>query len=330
LIDAFTYNSTVAQMPATQSNGPSSVLVLTLYSGEAEYGRCREALEDQTYETWEHRVFEHLANTEAHSSLYRTILSESGNYDLFFKLDADMVLADDRVLEDLVRVFSDQPDLDHLVVAVSDWMTDTNIIGAHVFSNRVRWQEHSERLYVDPDPIFPGLKVVVEDPPRDLVLHAGDPSGLQAFHFGAHRALQASQAYRSLRSCRPHNARVQWQCLEAVWRHFERSGDQRLGLAIVAADLIFQKKLPATANEYSDAALLAAYEEFVTLDKGEIHTRLDPRWGTPQARNQTWKRALGSAKSILVVTRGVRDAAATVIKKLMGTAPPTVEIGTRI
>jgi hypothetical protein len=83
-------------------------------------------------------------------------MSESGNHDLFFKLDADMVLADDRVLADLVRVFSDHPDLDHLVVAVNDWMTDSKIIGAHLFSNRVRWQEHSERLYVDPDPRFPG------------------------------------------------------------------------------------------------------------------------------------------------------------------------------
>ena len=312
----------MAHEPATQSKGPSSVLILTLFSGEAEFGRCRESLEGQTLQTWEHRVFEHLANAEAHSRLYRTIMSESGNHDLFFKLDADMVLADDRVLADLVRVFSDHPDLDHLVVAVNDWMTDSKIIGAHLFSNRVRWQEHSERLYVDPDPRFPGRKLVVEEPPRELILHAGDPAPLQAFHFGAHRALQASQVYRSLQRCRPHNARVQWQYLEAVWRHFERSGDRRLGLAMVAADLVFQKELPATANEYSDPALHAAFEEVSSLERGQIHGRLDPRWGSPQVRHRTWRRALGPAKSMLVAARGMRDAAAGAVKKLVRRTPP--------
>ncbi len=130
------------------------------------------------------------------------------------------------VLGDLVRVFEERSELDHLVVAVTDWMTDSHIIGAHVFSNRVRWKRHKETLYVDPDPEFPGRKLVIDDPSRDLILHAGDPSPLQAFHFGAHRALQASQVYRRLRDARPHNARVQWQYLDRVWH---TTSDREIG-----------------------------------------------------------------------------------------------------
>ena len=306
------------------------VLVLTLFSGEAEFDRCRSSLERQHYLSWEQRVIENLPNTEAHARLYETIMAESGNFGLFLKLDADMVLADEEVLTDLVRVFAERPDLDHLVVAVSDWMTDSHIVGAHLFSNRTRWQQHEETLYVDPDPEFPGRKLVVDDPPRNLILHAGDPSPLQAFHFGAHRALQASQVYRNLSDARPHNARIQWQYLDRVWRHYERSGDRRLGLAILAADMVFRRELPATANEYSDTALLTAYESTEPLDDGEIRERLEPRWGRSKVRRQTWAKALGPVKFTLVSIRGLRDAAASTFKGLLGMSKPTIEIGTRV
>lgn len=305
------------------------VLVLTLYSGEAEFDRCRSSLEHQEYPYWEQRVIADLPNAEAHARLYETIMAEGEEYGLFFKLDADMVLADPAVLADLVRVFEERPELDHLVVAVTDWMTESRIIGAHLFSDRVHWQRHEETLYVDPDPEFPGRKLVVDVPPRDLILHAEDPSPLQAFHFGAHRALQASQVYRKLSDARPHNARIQWQYLDCVWNHYVRSGDRRLGLAILAADMVFRKELPATANEYSDAALLAAFESSEALDDGEIRERLLPRWGSSKKRRQTWTGALGPAKSTLVRFRGLRDAAASVVKGLLGTSAATIEIGTR-
>ena len=308
--------------------GRPKVLVLTLFSGEAEFDRCRSFLEQQDYLSWEQRIIENLPNAEAHARLYETIMMECENCGIFLKLDADMVLADPGVLGDLVRVFEQHSDLDHLVVAVTDWMTDSRIIGAHIFSNRVRWRRHAETLYVDPDPEFPGRKLVVDNPPRDLILHAGDPSPLQAFHFGAHRALQASQIYRRLRDARPHNARIQWHYLDRVWRHFERSGDRRLSLAVLAADMVFRKELPATANDYSDAALRAAFENASSLEDVEIRARLEPRWSSPAARRQTWMRALGPAKSVLVTVRGLRDTAVSAVKGLLGGSQPTVEIGT--
>ena len=305
------------------------VLVLTMYSGEREFDRCRSSLEQQGYPSWEQRTIENLPNTEAHARLYETIMAERDNFGLFLKLDADMVLADSNVLGDLVRVFMQRPELDHLVVAVSDWMTSSHIIGVHMFSNRTSWKQHEETLYVDPDPEFPGRKLVIHDPPRDLILHALDPSPLQAFHFGAHRALQASQVYRKLRDARPHNARIQRQYLDRVWDHYVRSGDRRLGLTVLAADMVFKKELPPTANEYSDAALLAAFEAAEALDDGEIRERLEPRWGSPKMRRQIWADALGPAKFTLVKIRGLRDAATSAVKGLLGTSAATVEIGTR-
>lgn len=316
------------QPPKMKMEQPS-VLVLTLYSGEAEYQRSCASLASQSFTAWEHRVFEHLTNTEAHARLYETVMTESGNFSLFFKLDADMVLADNKVLADLVEVFNQRPSLDHLVVAVTDWMTESPIIGAHLFSDRVRWCRHSETLYVDPDPEFPGDKLVVEGPPRDLIHHADDPSSFQAFHFGAHRALQACQTYRGLRDARPYNALVQWQYLDQVWRHFDRTDDPRLGLAILAADMVFRRELPATVNEYSDPTLCAAFESAEGLDSGQIRERLCARWGTDNDRRRSWSHALGPAKRCLVAARRVRDAGTTVVKTVLRRTPTPVIIGDR-
>jgi hypothetical protein len=297
------------------------VLILTLASGERELASCRESVEAQNHQHREHRIFEDLPNKEAHDHLYRTIMENRDRFDLFLKLDADMAFADPEVLSDLVGVFEQRPGLDHLVVAVSDWMTDSRIIGFHVFSNRVRWREHAEMLYVDPDPLFPGSKMVIEDPPRDLVFHAANPSEFQAFHFGAHRALRASQSGRRLRDTRAHSAHLQWVYLSRVWKHFERDGDRRLGLAMLGADYVFRRQLPATANEFGDATLRAKFDDIRELTAERILGDLLPRWGTPTRRLRTWVLTLGPFRAALVVLRRLRDTVAEAVKVLLGRRP---------
>jgi hypothetical protein len=93
--------------------------------------------------------------------------------------------------------------------------------------------------------------------------------------------------------------------------------------------MVFQKELPATANEYSDAALLTAFKDAEALEDREIRERLEARWGGPEVRRRTWAKALGPAKFTLVRIRGLRDAAAQACKGLLGMSEPTVEIGTR-
>jgi len=314
----------------TRERGPGTpgagrVLILTLASGERELASCRESVEVQSYMHREHRVFEDLPNKEAHDHLYRTIMENQDRFDLFLKLDADMAFADPEVLSDLVGAFEQRPGLDHLVIAVSDWMTDSRIIGAHVFSNRVRWREHAEMLYVDPDPLFPGSKMVIEDPPRDLIFHAANPSDFQTFHFGAHRALRASQSGRRLRDTRAHSAHLQWVYLNRVWRHFERDGDRRLGLAILGADLVFRRQLPVTANEFGDASLRARFNDLQELTAERIRGDLVRRWGSPARRLRTWARALGPSRSALVVLRRLRDIVAEGVKPLLGRRPDRPE-----
>lgn len=284
-----------------------AVLVLTLYSGEAEYGRCRESLNNQTYSAWEHRTFENLPNAEAHTRLYETVMAEHDAYDLFLKLDADMVLADDGVLARIDSLFRRITELDHLVLGAADWFTDSDIIGVHTFSRRVRWLPNPSGLFTDPDPVFPGRKLMITHPRPVAVYHGSDPSSLQAFYFGVHRAMKACQRDLGRAEKQPFGARVEWGALRRLWRHYQMDGDPRLGLALHGADLVFRGSVPATAVDRQSLELHQAFRQSEALGAAELRERLETHWSASWMRQLLWIRAMGPRMSLLVAGRAIRD-----------------------
>ncbi len=302
-------------------DGEGRALILTLYSGEGEFERCRRSVAAQDGVVVEHRVFEHLPNREAHDRLYRTITEERDRFDLFVKLDADMALADAGALGRMVAPFHKIDRLDHLVMGVDDWMTGTDMIGVHAFSPRVRWEDHDELLYVDPDPLYPGLKLVVAAPRPPVVDHCFDPTPMQAFHFGVHRALQASQRGRSWASSRPHNARLQMGVLDRLWRRFVALGDRRLGLAALAADMVIRGEIRARANDYHEPDLLARYREVEQLDAADILARLKPRWGSGVQRWRLLTSAPDPSVRTAIAVRLLRDAVTWPIRRVRQERP---------
>ncbi len=59
------------------------------------------ALKGQTYRNYDYSVIENQPNKAAHDPLYQRFMESASNYDAFLKLDADMVLANERALEQL-------------------------------------------------------------------------------------------------------------------------------------------------------------------------------------------------------------------------------------
>lgn len=231
-------------MPHTKC-GPASddtprVLIGTLYTGENEFSHLKETLRQQTYKNWEHIVFENLENKLAHETLYRHFMEHQTDYDLFLKLDADMVFRTPESLEELVRLFRSIPELDHLMSPVLDWYSGLLIPALHMFSNRVTWTDEllNDHLFVDPPPRFPGKRIFWREAPAPFVLHSPNPSPHQAFMFGVHRASKVVQVNRPVPVFDRNRARSQWRLLKAVWRRFEETRDSRLGLCIYGADLV--------------------------------------------------------------------------------------------
>lgn len=171
------------------------VLILSLYSGENEISACKRSVEQQSHPNVEHMIIADLPNKEAHDFLYAEIMKRSTQFDIFIKLDADMVLEDPDFVTDVVGFFIKDRNLDMLSFTVFDGLTHSRIWGINTFSNRCSWNLTSDKIFVDHKPLFLGHKNRIVDS-KNMVSHCSAPSPYQAFMFGFHRALKVKQKDR--------------------------------------------------------------------------------------------------------------------------------------
>ncbi|MBT63914.1 MAG: hypothetical protein CML13_11960 [Puniceicoccaceae bacterium] len=175
---------------------PKRVFIGTLYCGENEIGQCIESVRAQTHIAIHHEVIENLPNKEAHDTLYRRFMELSDTYDYFIKLDADMVFDDPKMVEKMLSVFTQAPDLDHAIFSIRDWYAQMNVFGLHMFSNRAKWSESKDHIFVDHHPNCPGDRKVFEQTPAPVAIHNPNPTLEFAWTFGLHRALKVVQRDR--------------------------------------------------------------------------------------------------------------------------------------
>ncbi len=291
--------------PATGSatlNRDPRVLVVTLYSGENEFDQCVAALRAQDYPNWQHKVFSNLPNKQAHRACYSEIMARR-EYDFFIKLDADMVFADEGALGRIVRFLQARPNLDHALFAVHDFMSDSLLLGLHVFSRRAKWAIHEDDLFVDPPPDIPGERQVIWDAPAPLVRHSPDPSPYHAFRFGVHRAFKAFQPDRLVLDVP--QSKAQWCLLTKIWDHFERTRDRRLGLAVLGADLAWQGKLDPALQEYAGSEVQAEFAKYANQSASDLHRVLSARWAPGPVRRWNRIKDIGPRLMLSVAINGI-------------------------
>ena len=168
-------------------------LVLTLYCGEGEFERCKSSVQKQKGVDVQQVIFSNMGNVEAHEALYRRIMEERDNFDLFIKLDADMVLSRDTALDEIADYFRREIELDHLVLPVFDWPSRQQVQGITVFGRRVRWAFPLNPLSPDSNPIRVGKKRVIPTLATELVRHMQAPTREQCYLYGFHKGLKIAQ-----------------------------------------------------------------------------------------------------------------------------------------
>ncbi|MCC5976050.1 MAG: hypothetical protein JJT81_18645, partial [Rubellimicrobium sp.] len=253
------------------------------------------ALAPHTPRTGKPRGFRGMGNLQAQAALYGCIMQRAKDFDLFIKLDADMAFASEDTLARVIDEFRARPTMDHFIVDCNDYMTGEQILGVHTFSGRVKWESNGRGIFNDPSPKRPGSRTIVRKPETPYFTHAANPSSLQAFHFGAHRALKLVQRGFGVEDKRVEAMKSQWQALNGVWNQFLRHGDRRHALALVAADLIISGTLGDDAHDYHDAQLLSASETYALQPGSELAAIIRPHWETPEARKAYFERSVGNA-----------------------------------
>ncbi|MCP1169222.1 hypothetical protein [Limimaricola litoreus] len=255
------------------------VMILTLHSGENEFPSCLESIKRQTHADITHKVFSGLGNWEAHNALYQTVMESSGDFDIFIKLDADMVFTRSTVVEEICGIFSSVNDLDHLVCSLEDWPSQRAIMGMHIFSNRVMWNTISDRLFVDPDPYVPGGKIVLSAKGVSFATHMASPSLEQAYLFGMHRALKVIQ--REQPQIKVSQVRSQFVLLERIYDVWRVQPDVLRAAMLLGAERAFSS---TEAYMKGKSSSVISHYDVQRVSSDEICQDIEKLWGRRSLR----------------------------------------------
>ena len=168
-----------------------AVLVGVLHVDEPSLPRVRERILAQVDVDVTLVEVANLPERAAHARLYELFSTAGPEHDALVKVDADMELVEPRLLAALGSLFRRHRGLDHVIVGVDDWFSGRRIQGMNAWRNGVRWTAPPPELFTDLPDNTVRTKLKVMDVGRPLVLHAADPSDLQAVRYGLHRGLKA-------------------------------------------------------------------------------------------------------------------------------------------
>jgi hypothetical protein len=249
------------------------ILVGTLHVIENELEDCLAAIRAQTHPAHDLFVISGKPNKEAHDVLYQTFMDRAGEVDLFIKIDADMVLTRPTFFQEVVERFTSDQELTHLMISVHDWMTDSSIMGLHVFRSGHCWRvggNNNESLFVD---VVDVDEKITKDRESlaPAAVHCGNPSLFQAFHFGLHKAVKFSQFGRDVLNLKQRE--THWRHFKALERHYRRTRDRRLGLARIGFLHALAHEYGPRHVDYSCDESQAAFRQYERLSPKQLEAK---------------------------------------------------------
>lgn len=194
--------------------------IITLYSGENEFDMLKKSLEKQHYTKYEHKIYKYLPNKKALKTAYKIVEENRGDYDLYIRLDADMVLNSPEAIGTIVSFFETHQNIDHAIFPVYDYLSQKRILGLHGYRPNVKWGSLEDDLYVDPNPTQGERRSIAHDIPEKLVLHSPNPSKYQAFYFGYHRTLKAKTIKKGSKMSQ---SMIQWGIIYGVFNRYNKN-----------------------------------------------------------------------------------------------------------
>lgn len=225
------------------------ILVGILYSIEKEYEQCISAINKQKEANFDTFLIKNLPNKEAHDQLYARFMANRDNYDLFIKIDADMVLAKNRLFRDIAIFFSDSPNINHYTIPVHDHFTNRLIYGLHVYRNCVAWCLNNDNIFVDR--LETNTKQHLDDGRfTPAAFHAPSPSLFQAFHFGIHKAIKFTQYNTTKYNF--HASIEHWQNIRYLFENYKNKKNSSLLYALIGTHYAIKYKLQEINIDFND------------------------------------------------------------------------------
>lgn len=247
------------------------ILVGLIYYAENEYEDCLKSINDQTYKKWDLFEVKNLPKKEAHHKLYSTFMTKATDYDLFLKIDADMVLARSTVFEEIIVEAKKYKQINHFEVKLLDYFTNSLIYGLHIYRNNVRWNLGNEVYFTDRAHSNTTYKVyaLLTDPCVPIAIHAPNPSELQSFHFGVHKMVKVMQnavAKPDLDSSTMHLKNIY-----LTQRNYLRTCDVKLVYAILGAFWALEERVGYREANYDSTLTRLALDKYENISNNELN-----------------------------------------------------------
>ena len=177
-----------------------NVLVITLFSGEAEIAECKHSVSKQRNSNIKHLLFEGLTEIDAHNQLLETFEKEKNVFDLYVKVDADTIINHDNAFEIVYsKMISNSAAAAQLYL--HDYFTSRNINGLNFYIPTLnQFYKTNDKLFCDRS-IRHLSKVLYSDVfEKEGIIPVGNhclfPNDRQSFHYGFHSTLQANSTIR--------------------------------------------------------------------------------------------------------------------------------------
>lgn len=285
------------------------ILVGIMRCIEHEFGQCLAAIDAQTLPAHDRFAVCDLPNKQAHDMLYQTFMDRSQEVDLFVKVDADMVLSRSSFFRECADRFTSDRDLQHLQVALDDWMTNRRIFGLHVYRSTHRWERNSESIFVDMVD-KPHRRVDDRDTLAPAAIHCPNPAPFQAYHFGLHKGVKFAQTDRP--DIHARYRATHWGHFQGLEQHYDNTGERRLALALLGFHDAVRYRWGPREVDFTAGEPRACFEHWNRLSDREIanavkgHFPIGTRWLPHALRFELNRVRVGRDFSVLSLWQAVR------------------------
>ncbi len=242
------------------------ILICILYSIENEYEECKKSIFGQTYKNYDTFTIEQMPKKQAHDRIFQTFMDRANQFDLFIKIDADMVLCRTTLFSEIVNEVNNHPDYDHFQIAVRDHFTNKLIYGLNVYRSTVKWSITTEKLFTDRTYEATKCKkyIDVNEPLVPAADHCPNPSPFQSFHFGVHKAAKLMQ--REANNILPSGAGSHARNLYDVSKNLSKSKDPVLLYSMAGAFWALNISAGAKEVDFSSAKTQSAFKYFTLMN----------------------------------------------------------------
>jgi hypothetical protein len=233
---------------------------------ENELEECVKSIKNQTHKAWELFTIENKTKKEAHDKLYSTFMERAGEFDLFIKVDADMVLARPTLFQEIVDEMKQKPAFDHFQIGVWDFFTDRLIFAFHVYRSTVKWNIRNEQYFTDSIHQKTNCAIYMDlnGPLAPAAWHSPNPSPFQAFHFGIHKAIKVIQAERAQK--RFDMSKSHLKNIMLLWKNYQKKKDERLGYALHGVFWALNTRVNHEVANYSNKKAKNIFQQLEKMD----------------------------------------------------------------